>query len=208
MKTEEKKTLGDYCKIMSGIGLGKVVSSNNSDSDSIILLKQQDMHQNGILDESVFNKLQAIEVDDELRRIILEHHYLQENDIIITSRGSLYNAVMIQDIGNRNIIINNNCMLIRPSISKPHFIIGFITSRWFIDQFIQKDYPANLKITTKYLKNLPIPLIDESAREEYASLYKQHLIQKHALESLTSASQDMLDAQLFYILKDKSREKS
>lgn len=200
-KTMEK--LKDTAKITSGLALGKTLFHEKAPPENgLQLLRPQDLSQNTLLSDNNLDTLAYIIENDPLKKRIKEEHYIQQNDILITSRGTVYQAGIIKQLApNRRIIISNNMICLRPNNQNPEAILMYLNSDWFKQNIIKKEFPKMLSLSVKWLSNLPFTLPNDEERAQLSQTLSQHQTLINALQALKAASQTALDAKLFSYLK-------
>lgn len=202
------QTLKNYAEILSGLPLGKLsVDENNTGQDGIRLIRPQDLAKSSLLLEDNLCDLKNIVPTDDLLKRLKDKHYVQDNDILISSRSTSYHVAMVKSLPkDAKIILNNNLICLRPNtiVQYPEALLVYLNSSWFKEHVIQKEFPKMLSISVNWLKEQTFTLPAESACRVIANAAFEHRKLKLELANLSRKSDDLLEAKLFSFISEES----
>lgn len=201
MKNTTTRQLKDYADITAGIPLSKVDIQNSADQQSgLYLMRPSLLAEAALLNETHLAKLDPIVINEEVSKRIKDKHYLQPNDIIITSRSTSYHAAMIKHIPpGMKIVTNNNTICIRPnpSIAYPEAIVVYLRSVWFKTHVIDVEFPKMLTITVGWLKSLAFEMPDKATCKVIAERAEQAQTIQVQMAEVSAQVSLRLEAYLF-----------
>jgi hypothetical protein len=141
---------------------------------------------------------------DSPKRILLKHHQtvlertsLQEGDVLVTIKGRVGNAAVVEHLpGPTNINQDVALLRLKPNCH-PYYIAGFLNSKAgkaFIEQISTGQINPFLGLGS--LKQIPIPIFEKSRMDELGELIKQrvneaYLTQQQAKSMLERAKQSV-----------------
>lgn len=146
-----------------GIGNVSILKITNIDEGSI----DYDSMASANIDESKINK-----------------YLLQENDILLTSKGTVLKMAVVTDINVRKIIPHNNLLVIRitDKAVNPLYVCNYLnstTGKIFLESVLTGSVIKN--VNKSGLLELPVPILDEDTQEVIANRY---LILKNNIKEL------------------------
>ena len=190
--------LKHYGKVSAGLALGKITLNDKPNPGDIQLLRPQDLHTNILLGKETLAPLDYLALEEGLRSRIKTEHYLRENDIVLTARGTSFHVAMIETLApNQHIIMSNNMLCLRPDIEHPHAITIYLNSDDFKDNVIAKEFPKMLGLSVRWLNEVVFSLPAAHKRAAFADLLKSYQTQIDAIETYRQAFQTRMEAALF-----------
>jgi hypothetical protein len=191
--------LGHYGKITSGLALSKTTFHDQEvPENGLRLIRPQDLNAAALLNETHLSQLDCMVETPELSKRIKAEHYLREKDILLTARGTSYQAAMIDSLAdNQRIIMSNNMICLRPHVECAEPILLYLNSEWFKQTIIEKEFPKMLTLTVKWVTELPFDLPELTERQHLSQALRQHQELLYSLEQVKQKSKIYLDARLF-----------
>lgn len=122
----------------------------------------------------------------------LERYCLQSNDVVLTIRGTVKKASVV-NAETENAIVGQNLAVFRPISEKinPLYLVVILRSQW-IDNSLSKLYGQSTgtrSVSLKQLKQLEIPVLERERQIKIAELF-------YALEEMAIASQKAVEARM------------
>ena len=103
-----------------------------------------------------------------------EKYLLHENDILLSSKGTMIKGVVVKNIGEQKIIPHNNLLVIRITDNEvnPIYVCNYLNSK--TGQLFLKTIQTGgiiININRTRLMDLPIPIVDKDSQEIIATRY-------------------------------------
>lgn len=161
------KTIGEIGEVFSGYQYtSKNLTELNPGKGNISIVKISNLI-NGSID---YSSMISANMDEAK----VEKYLLQENDILLSSKGTMIKGVVVKDIGEQKIIPHNNLLVIRITDSEvnPIYVCNYLNSK--TGQLFLKTIQTGgiiININRTRLMDLPIPIVDKDSQEIIATRY-------------------------------------
>lgn len=161
------KTIGEIGEVFSGYQYtSKNLTELNPGKGNISIVKISNLI-NGSID---YSSMISANIDEAK----VEKYLLHENDILLSSKGTMIKGVVVKDIGEQKIIPHNNLLVIRITDSEvnPIYVCNYLNSK--TGQLFLKTIQTGgiiININRTRLMDLPIPIVDKDSQEIIATRY-------------------------------------
>lgn len=161
------KTIGEIGEVFSGYQYtSKNLTELNPGKGNISIVKISNLI-NGSID---YSSMISANIDEAKA----EKYLLHENDILLSSKGTMIKGVVVKDIGEQKIIPHNNLLVIRITDNEvnPIYVCNYLNSK--TGQLFLKTIQTGgiiININRTRLMDLPIPIVDKDSQEIIATRY-------------------------------------
>lgn len=161
------KTIGEIGEVFSGYQYtSKSLTELNPGKGNISIVKISNLI-NGSID---YSSMISANIDEAKA----EKYLLHENDILLSSKGTMIKGVVVKDIGEQKIIPHNNLLVIRITDNEvnPIYVCNYLNSK--TGQLFLRTIQTGgiiININRTRLMDLPIPIVDKDSQEIIATRY-------------------------------------
>ena len=161
------KTIGEIGEVFSGYQYtSKNLTELNPGKGNISIVKISNLI-NGSID---YSSMISANIDEAKA----EKYLLHENDILLSSKGTMIKGVVVKDIGEQKIIPHNNLLVIRITDNEvnPIYVCNYLNSK--TGQLFLRTIQTGgiiININRTRLMDLPIPIVDKDSQEIIATRY-------------------------------------
>lgn len=161
------KTIGEIGEVFSGYQYtSKNLTELNPGKGNISIVKISNLI-NGSID---YSSMISANIDEAKA----EKYLLHENDILLSSKGTMIKSVVVKDIGEQKIIPHNNLLVIRITDNEvnPIYVCNYLNSK--TGQLFLRTIQTGgiiININRTRLMDLPIPIVDKDSQEIIATRY-------------------------------------
>lgn len=161
------KTIGEIGEVFSGYQYtSKNLTELNPGKGNISIVKISNLI-NGSID---YSSMISANMDEGKA----EKYLLHENDILLSSKGTMIKGVVVKDIREQKIIPHNNLLVIRITDNEvnPIYVCNYLNSK--TGQLFLRTIQTGgiiININRTRLMDLPIPIVDKDSQEIIATRY-------------------------------------
>lgn len=167
IKLINPKRIGDVAEVISGFQyLSRNVPELEPNEGNVSVLKITNID-DGYID---YDQLCSLDIDEQK----INKYLLQENDIVMTARGTAFKFAVIGDLEGRKVVPHNNLIVIRVTSKEVNalYLCNFLMSRTgqLLLESLQSGQ-ALMTIRKPSLEKMEIPVVDLDTQETIANRY-------------------------------------
>lgn len=167
IKLINPKKIGDFAEIIPGFQYtSNKLNELGPNQGNVSILKLTNFD-DGYID---YDELNSIDIDEKK----VGKYLLQENDVVLTARGSALKFAVISDLEDRMVVPHFNLMVIRvkDKTVNPVYLCNFLMSKTgrLVLETIQTGQ-AVTNISRRNLENMEISVVDLATQETIANRY-------------------------------------